>query len=130
MKYISIFSGVFFLSLTGPAIAHGDGSTGTTDAAVDVQRNDQAEGVLAEFEGSLKALASGTDATISNVSVHRFVEIDRDSGVRDRSCKASATVDRPDRTEIAIEATASTCSEATRMVEDGVEYWLGDSGSR
>lgn len=130
MKYLRMCFGIFLLALAGPTIALADEPTGAEAASEGTQFSDDAEGTLAEFEDSLKALASGTDATVTNVNVNQFMKLDGDSGVRDRSCKASATVDRPDSTEIAIEATASTCSAATRTVEDGVESWLGDSGSR
>src|SRR5699024_1393606 len=112
----SIMLATFLLAMTAPAT----GLASKTEADLAAQAQD----APTSFQVALEEIVAGSAATISDVSLDQSMRHDAESGARESSCTATATVGNPGGTEVALSATASACGEATGLVTDGVRSLL------
>ncbi|WP_376691693.1 hypothetical protein [Wenzhouxiangella sp. EGI_FJ10409] len=90
------------------------------------QLSAETEDALVSFQDALDRITAGSGAKITDVSVDQSMSHEGDFGTLETSCTASATVGIPGGTEVSIEATAPTCTEAVEMVQDAIEDLVGD----
>lgn len=124
--FLSVLLSLTFL-MTGTTVAEtADQSSRYAPAGFSEQLSAEAEHALISFQDSLQRITAGSNAKITDVAVDQSMSSDGDFATLDTSCTASATVGIPGGSEVTIEATAPTCTEAVQMVQDAVEDLLDD----
>ncbi|MEE4303774.1 hypothetical protein [Wenzhouxiangella sediminis] len=126
MKFLNILLFVFTaLAAAGPqAIASPANGQGDVDFGAKLSA--EAEDALVSFQDSLERITSAKGARITDVSVDQSMSNDGDFSTLNTSCTASATVGSPGGTEVTIEATAPTCTQAVEMVQNAVQDLMDD----
>lgn len=123
---VSTFAGLTFILAGASAALAEDPQSHRGQADFGGQLSAEAEHALVSFQDALDRITAGSGAKITDVSVDQSMSHEGDFGTLETSCTASATVGIPGGTEVSIEATAPTCTEAVEMVQDAIEDLVGD----